>query len=341
MAEVLPTTQYAYRKGRGTCDALLCVSHTLQSALQSGQEATILQIDFSAAFDRVNHQGILYKICSVGIGGSVLTILTQFLSNRPQHVMVDGCRSKLVNVVSGMLQGSVSGPLLFLLYTSELFSILENKLIGYADDSTLIADVPSPGVRVTVAETLSRDLVMVSESCDLWGMKLNSSKTKTMIVSRSCTMHPQSPALTIGRTVLKESDDLVILGVTFDSKMTFEKHLRSVSRATSQRLGILKKSWQVFHDRLLLGRRFIGFVLPVLKYCSAVWCLVADTHLKLLDRVVSGASFLTGGVFECDLAHRRSVAVLCKLYKIRSNPLHPLHGSLLCRMCLCELHSVL
>ena len=83
-------------------------------------------------------------------------------------------------------------------------------------------------------------------------------------------MHPQSPPLTIGETVLKESDDLVIFGVTFDSKMTFEKHLRSVSRAASQRLGIFMKSWRVFHDRSLLGRCFQGFVLPVLEYCSAV-----------------------------------------------------------------------
>ena len=99
---VLPTTQFAYRKGLGTCDAPLCMSYTLQSALESGQVARIVQIDFSAAFDRVNHQGILYKLCSVGIGGSVLSILTQFLSNQSQHVMVDGSRSKLVNVVPGV-----------------------------------------------------------------------------------------------------------------------------------------------------------------------------------------------------------------------------------------------
>ena len=74
-------------------------------------------------------------------------------------------------------------------------------------------------------------------------MKLNASKTKTMIVFRSRTMYPQSPSLTIGGTVLKESADLDILGVTFDSKMTFEKYLRSVSRAASQRLGILRISW--------------------------------------------------------------------------------------------------
>ena len=160
------------------------------------------------------------------------------------------------------------------------------------------------------------------------GMKLKASKTKTVIVSWSGTMHPHSPSLTIGGTVLKESDDLVILGVTLDSKMSFEQHLRSVSRAASQRLGILRQSWQVFHDRLLLGRCFRGSVLPVLEYCSAVWCLAADTHLRLLDRVVSGASFLTGCVFDCDLSNRRSVAVLCMLYKIRCNPMHTLYGAL-------------
>ena len=130
-------------------------------------------------------------------------------------------------------------------------------------------------------------------------MKLNASKTKTMIVSRSCTMHPQSLRLTIGGTVLKESDDPVILGVTFDSNMPVEKHLYSVSSAASQRLGILRKSWRVFHDRSLLGRCFRCFVLPILEYCSAVWCSAADTHLKLLDRAVSGAQFPTGVVFEC------------------------------------------
>ena len=65
------------------------------------------------------------------------------------------------------------GPLLFILYSSELVSILENKLIGYTDDSTLIGVVPSPGIRVTVAESLIRELTRVSEWCDLWGMKLN------------------------------------------------------------------------------------------------------------------------------------------------------------------------
>ena len=86
---VLATTQFAYMKGLGTCDGLLFVAHTLQNALEIGQEARTVQIDFSAAFDRVNNQGILFKLCSVGVGGSVLSVLTQFLSNQSQYVVVD------------------------------------------------------------------------------------------------------------------------------------------------------------------------------------------------------------------------------------------------------------
>ena len=100
--------------------------------------------------------------------------------------------------------------------------------------------------------------------------------------------------------MLEESANLVISGVTFDAKMTFEKHIRSVFSAAAQRLGIMRKSWQVFHDRSFLVRSFWSFV----QYCSAVRCSAADSHLKLLDRVVKSAGFIAGGVLECNLAHR-------------------------------------
>ena len=129
-------------------------------------------------------------------------------------------------------------------------------------------------------------------------MKLNASKTKTMIVSRSYTVHPWLTPLTLDGTVLKEFADLVILGVTFDAKTTLEKHLRSVSSAAAQRLGIIRKSWQVFHDRSLILRSFWSFVLPVLEYCSAVWCSSADSHLKLLDKIVRSAGFPEGVVLD-------------------------------------------
>ena len=95
----------------------------------------------------------------------------------------------------GVPQGSVLRRPLFLLFTPELFSIVVNKLIGYANDSKLMAVVPSPGVRVVVADYLNGVLGKVSEWNDLWRMKLDASKTKTMVVPRSTTMHPQLPPI--------------------------------------------------------------------------------------------------------------------------------------------------
>ena len=91
----------------------------------------------------------------------------------------------------------------------------------------------------------------------------------------------------------------------------------------------------------LLGRCFRGLVLPVLEYCSAVWFSVADTHLKLLDHAVSGARFLTGGVFECDIAHRRSVAALCLLIRSGVTSCTLLMVIYLDRMCQCGLQAML
>ena len=112
-----------------------------------------------------------------------------------------------------------------------------------------------------------------------------------MIVPRSHPIHPHLTPLTLYGILLKESSDIVIFGVTFDAKMTFEKNLHSVSRAKAS-WGMASwgmASWEkpaVFHDRPLLLRSFWSFILPVLEYYSAVWCSAADSYLKLQDRVI-------------------------------------------------------
>ena len=112
---------------------------------------------------------------------------------------------------------------------------------------------------------------------------------------------------------------IYVLGVTFDSKITIEKHLRSVSRAASGRLGILRKSWRVCYDGSLLGRCFPGFVH---QFCTVLQCS-AYTPLTT-GPCGQFARFLPGGVFECDITHHQSVVVLCVLCKIRCKPMHPL-----------------
>ena len=163
-----------------------------------------------------------------------------------------------------MSRGSVFGPQLSLLYTAELVTILENMLYGYADDSTLVAVVPSPGEREAVTEFLNLNTVTIWY--DLCGIKLNARKTQTyMMVPTSRTIHPQSTLLTPNGTVLKESVNLFILDVTLDAKMTSEKHLRSVSRAAAQRLLVMRKCLKD------LMRSFWCFVLPTSELLLVVF----------------------------------------------------------------------
>ena len=147
-------------------------------------------------------------------------------------------------------------------------------LIGYADDSTFMAVVTSPGVWVTLAESLIRNLSRVNEWCHRWAMKLNASKTKTKIVLRSSTMRPLSPTLIIDGTVLRESDDLVILGVTLDSKMIFEKHLRSIFKAAFLRL----VSWGS-HGEYSIIDRFFGDAFGV--FSCPFWSTVLQCDARL------------------------------------------------------------
>ena len=134
-------------------------------------------------------------------------------------------------------------------------------------------------------------------------------------------MHPQSPALTIDRTVLKESDDLVILGVTFDSKIL----LRSIFARFDEKVLNGWVSWGSPGKYSMIDC-FLGEAIST--RFRVLYFFSADKHLKLLDHVVSGASFLTGGVFEWDLAHCQYLTILHMLYKIRCNSMHPLHVAL-------------
>ena len=325
--KLFPSQQFAYRKGLGTCDAVLTISDRVQGALDSGSEARMVGLDFSAAFDRVNHKALIHKLGQLGIGGPFLNILKEFLTNRKQRVVVNGHHGDWRSVVSGVPQGSVLGPLLFILFTQDMWMGLENELIAYADDATLLAVIPSPNHRRSVSESLNRDLAKISDWCKFWGMKLNATKTQSLIISRSRTLVPNHPDLSIDDVVLQTCASFKILGIMFDNKFTFEQHIRSVSSSVAQKIGLLRKSFKIFGDPSILKKSFNSFILPCLEYCAPAWSSAADSHLKLLDRNVRSCKFLVPDL-EVDLGHRRVVSSLCMLHKILHNESHPLHSEL-------------
>ena len=323
---VLPSHQYSYRKRLGTCDALLDIVCAGQLELDRGGELALVQIDFSAAFDRVNHGGLVFKLREAGVGGLILRVFQNFLSSRTQRVKVDGVFSSSIDVVSDVPQGSVLGPLLFLLYIADLPRLLQNELVGYADDSTLLCRIPHPRDRSSVAASLNEDLAVISNWCSRWGMLVNPSKTRGMLISRSRTVEPSFPDLLIDGSVVEMVSELKILGVIIDSKLSFEKQVRAIAASASMRVGILRKTMSVFRDVTVVAKCFWAFILPVLEYCSPVWMSAATSHLSLLDRVVSQVGRLSGGSVSCDLWHRRRVASLSAFFNIDSLVDHPVRG---------------
>ena len=148
---VFPGYQFAYRSGRGTCNLLLTLDHVLQSTLDRAAEVRVVQLDFSAEFDRVNHSGLIYMLKILGVFGPVLSVLEQFLSSRRHRVCVNGGVSGWSHVVSGVLQGSVLEPILFVLYTSDLSHVVDSQVCCCcSDDTTVVAPVQRSSLRATV-----------------------------------------------------------------------------------------------------------------------------------------------------------------------------------------------
>ena len=164
-AGFLPRTQFGFRKGLGTNDALMHIVHNSQSSLDSGREVRLVSLDFSSAFDRVNHKALLYKLRLLGVGGSVLGILSDFLAERKQRVSVDGCFSEFSPVLSGVPQGSVLGPLLFIIFTADMWSDIESIIVSYADDTTLCVIIDSADDRIVKSDTPRRDLSRIKSWC--------------------------------------------------------------------------------------------------------------------------------------------------------------------------------
>ena len=139
--------------GLGTCDALFSLSLCLQVALDRSMDGRSVQFDFSAAFDRASHCSLLYKLMSIGVG-TVLPIVSEFFSDRRQRVRLHDKVTASVDVVSGVPQDSVLRPLLKI-YASEPFHIIENHIVGYADDTTIYALIHRRLSRSQVTESLN------------------------------------------------------------------------------------------------------------------------------------------------------------------------------------------
>ena len=292
---VLSSHQYSYRKGLGTCDALLDIVCAGQLELDRGGELALVQIDFSAAFDRINHGGLVFKLREAGVGGLILKVFQNFLSSHTQRVKVNGvCSSSIMSYL-------VWHRVVFLVHCCSCCTLLTFQGCFRMSWLVMLTTLPCfVGYHILVIGHLWQHHWMMiwlwsAIGAVGWGMLVNPSKTRGMLISRSRTVEPLFPDLVIDGSVVEMVSEFKILGVILDCKLAFEKQVRAIAATASMRVGILRKTMSVFRDVAIVAKCFWAFILPVIEYCSPVWMSAATSHQSLFDRVVSQVNRLSGG----------------------------------------------
>ena len=314
---LLSENQFGFRRRLGTADLLTSLQHEWICTLNHGGIAQILAIDIQGSFDKVSHLGLTTKLASYGIQGHLLEWLKDYLCNRELQAVVSGKTSKRYQVCSGVPQGSILGPTLFLMYINDAEDCLppQVSLAVYADDTTMYTKIESSASTAGASEALQAGIRLMETWGSKWRVTFEPSKSQLMTVSRKREL-PDLPPLMFMGTPVPTAENLKLLGVTFDTKLTFASHLHQISVRARQRLHFLRKVSPLLDcsGRLSVYK---GFVRPVMEYGTLAWSGAADTHLNKLDLVQHHAMKIAGPATVLQsLGARRLVGALTYIFKL-------------------------
>ncbi|KAK3884497.1 hypothetical protein Pcinc_011235 [Petrolisthes cinctipes] len=322
--DLLSDRQYGFRQGRSTGDLLSLLSDSWSTSFRNFGETFTVALDISKAFDRVWHKALISKLPSFGFYPSLCTFISDFLSGRSIAAVVDGHCSSSKSINSGVPQGSVLSPTLFLLFINDLLTCTSSPIHSYADDSTLHYSThydnrPSQQLLSTSRDDavarLTSDLSLISN----WGREnlvvFNASKTQFLHLSTRTNL-PDNYPLSFNDTQLNLSPSLNILGVSFSHNLSWRDHITSLAKTASKKLGVLRRFRDYFTPSQLLSL-YRGLICPCMEYGSHVWG--GSTFTTLLDKVESKAFRLINSPPLTDslqpLSLRRNVASLSLFYR--------------------------
>ena len=292
---LLTPFQSGFRSGDSTINQLASISNDIVSALDKGKEVRMVFCDISKAFDRVWHRGLLSKLKSFGITGNLLSWFSDYLHNRCQRVVINGKQSDLVFISAGVPQGSILGPLLFLIYINDIVNDINCTIKLFADDTSLYVEVDSPGL---TANLINDNLSKIHEWSKKWLVNFNPTKTVTMTVSKK--LHkPIHPSLLMNNTSLTEVTCHKHLGVSFSSNGSWTDHIQYIIGKSSKKLSLLR-NLKFIIDRKSLQTIYYTFIRPLLEYGDIVWDNITLGQSQMLEniqleaaRIVTGATKLT------------------------------------------------
>ena len=310
--DLISPKQSGFIKGDSTINQLLSITEMINSSFDCDvpKEVRSVFLDISKAFDKVWHPGLLFKLKQNGIDGKMYQLLENFLSDRKQRVTLNGKMSSWKNVQAGVPQGSVLGPILFLLYINDLIPGLKSDARVFADDTSLFMVVDDIN---TAHATLDADLKYINQWADQWRFEFNPDPAKPPIelIFSTKTKPPIHPPLYFNESRLTTVVEHKHLGLILDKKLTFESHTREKINKARRLLGALKRSSQ-YLPVSALDRIYKSFIRPQLEYGDIIYHRTPSSETELLPLKVEN---LPASMKKLESVQYQAALVVCGAWK--------------------------
>ena len=274
--KLLNSSQHGFLKARSCLTNMLCFLEEITKWIDVGSPVDIIYLDFQKAFDKVPHQRLLLKLKAHGIGDSITDWIEQWLTDRRQRVVVDGEVSNWKSVLSGVPQGSVLGPILFLIYINDLDDSITSNVLKFADDTKLFRKVNTDGDKQHLQNDLDR-LVKWSEK---WQMLFNFGKCKCLHTGHGNLNVNYKMGDTVLGTTVKEKD----LGVTISADMKVSEQCGIAASKGNQILGLIRRNI-TYKGKKLIIPLYKAIVRPHLEYCIQAWRPYRKKDIDTLERI--------------------------------------------------------
>ena len=277
--------QHGFRKQRSCVTQLLEVMEDITLLLDKNQEIDILYLDFKKAFDTVPHERLLRKLSAYGISGVLGKWIRNFLSYRTQHVRIGSEKSSKSNVLSGIPQGSILGPVLFTIFINDLPESVLSTCKVFADDTKLYNN------NLLNSNHMQNDIFELQKWSNKWDLHFNVSKCGVLHIGNNhinCKYFMVLNNIMEEIKIVKEERDL---GVVFDGSLSFDSHIHKIVCKANQMLGIIKRAFD-FLDKEIFLKLYKSFVRPHLEYANTVWCPYLKRQSVLIEKVQRRATKL-------------------------------------------------
>ena len=298
---LLSANQYGFVSGRSCVSQLVDVFDDWTKAWDAGNGVDVIYTDFMKAFDKVPHERLLVKLKSYGIVGDVLEWIRQFLMNRRQRVCVEGNFSDWADIASGIPQGSVLGPILFLVYINDLPScVTDCRVKIFADDTKLYKEIQSE----SDCSVLQSNIENIYEWSRKWQLRFHPDKCHVLRIGCS---HPEFCYGMLDSEGKHRSLEVVTsekdLGVIVDSDLVFREHVSQIVKKANCTLGIIRRSFR-FLDRATIMLLYKALVRPVLEYGLPAWSPFYTREIEAIESVQRRATKLVPGLSELPYEER-------------------------------------